>query len=523
MVVMALDHTRDFFAAGGFNPRDVGDPALFLTRWVTHFCAPVFVFLAGTSAFLYGARGRTVREVSCFLFTRGLLLVLLEGTVVRFAWTFSLVPEFLVLQVIWAIGVSMIVLAGLIHLPRWAISAVGIGMMVGHNLLDGIQAAQLRPLGWLWHVLHQPALMHPSSEVAVFALYPLIPWIGVMAAGYALGPVMLLEPARRRRWLAGLGAGVAVAFVLLRATNIHLDPAPWAPHDSIGATALSFVNTEKYPPSTLYLAMTLGPALIALAAFELGAGQARVVLRPVRPSSPLLLHRAPTTPPYAGGGVRRRQPWRGRLVVWRLHQGQSGEQRAGPAWRVLGVDYRGSTALPAVPLVCGRQAPAQHGLVELSLILEADGSELISTNEHVAGKGRASGSGCHMGRSTYERSHRPIVAGPGFPAIAAIGTSLVVHESINSGPSYLHIHRSDDEAWHVLEGSLCFQFADGEVDAPAGTKIFVPAGRAGRAARQPWSAGWSSRQSASAWSSRCAKRTPARFTRSLMIGVAAAT
>ena len=204
MVVMALDHTRDFFSAGGFNPRDVGDPALFLTRWVTHFCAPVFVFLAGTSAFLYGARDRTVREVSRFLFTRGLLLVLLEVTVVRFAWTFSLLPEFLVLQVIWAIGVSMIVLAGLIHLPRWAIGALGIGLMAGHNLLDGIQAAQLGPLGGLWHVLHQPALMHLTSEVAVFALYPLIPWIGVMAAGYALGPVMLLEPAQQRRRRSGL-------------------------------------------------------------------------------------------------------------------------------------------------------------------------------------------------------------------------------------------------------------------------------------------------------------------------------
>ena len=247
MVVMALDHTRDFFSAGGFNPRDVGDPALFLTRWVTHFCAPVFVFLAGTSAFLYGARDRTVREVSRFLFTRGLLLVLLEGTVVRFAWTFSLLPEFLVLQVIWAIGVSMIVLAGLIHLPRWAIGALGIGLMAGHNLLDGIQAAQLGPLGGLWHVLHQPALMHPTPEVAVFALYPLITWIGVMSAGYALGPVMLLEPARRRRRLVGLGAAVTLGFILLRATNVYLDPAPWTPHDSIGATVLSFVNTEKIP------------------------------------------------------------------------------------------------------------------------------------------------------------------------------------------------------------------------------------------------------------------------------------
>jgi uncharacterized membrane protein len=273
MVLMALDHTRDFFAAAGFNPRDVNDPALFLTRWVTHFCAPVFVFLAGTSAFLYGARGRTVREVSWFLFTRGLWLVLLELTIVRFAWTFSVFPDLVLLQVIWAIGVSMIVLSGLIHLPRWAIGAIGIAMIAGHNLLDGIQAAQLGQLGWLWQVLHQPALLHPTPDVAVFALYPLIPWMGVMAAGYVLGPVMLLEPAARRRWLIGLGVGVTLGFILLRTANVYGDPAPWALHDEISATALSFLNTEKYPPSALYLAMTLGPALIALAAFEAAKGK----------------------------------------------------------------------------------------------------------------------------------------------------------------------------------------------------------------------------------------------------------
>ena len=270
MVLMVLDHTRDFFTAGGFNPRDVHDPALFLTRWVTHFCAPVFVFLAGMSAFLYGARGRTVPEVSRYLFTRGLWLVLLEVTVVRFAWTFSLYPDFVLLQVIWAIGVSMVVLAGLIRLPRWAVGAIGIGMIAGHNLLDGIQAEQFGQLGWLWNVLHQPALLQPASDVAVFALYPLIPWIGVMAAGYALGPVMLRGD--RRRWLLGLGVGVSLGFVLLRATNVYGDPAPWAPQDGLVATMLSFVNAEKYPPSALYLAMTLGPALVALAAFESARG-----------------------------------------------------------------------------------------------------------------------------------------------------------------------------------------------------------------------------------------------------------
>lgn len=273
MVLMALDHTRDFFAASGFNPRDVNDPALFLTRWVTHFCAPVFVLLAGTSAFLYGARGNTARQVSRFLFTRGLWLVLLEVTIVRFAWTFSVFPDFVLLQVIWAIGISMIVLSGLIHLPYWVVGTVGIGMIVGHNLLDGIQAEQFGPFSWLWNVVHQPATLHMTSDIAVFALYPLIPWIGVMAAGFALGPVMLLKPAPRRRWLIGLGAVVTLGFVLLRAANVYGDPAPWARHDTISATMLSFLNTEKYPPSALYLAMTLGPTLVALAWFERAKGK----------------------------------------------------------------------------------------------------------------------------------------------------------------------------------------------------------------------------------------------------------
>lgn len=189
MVLMVLDHTRDFFSAGGFNPRDVNDPALFLTRWITHFCAPVFVFLAGSSAFLHGARGRTRVELSRFLLTRGLWLVLLEMTLVRFAWTFSVFPDFMVLQVIWAIGISMIVLSALVHLPRWAIGSIGIGMIVGHNLLDGIEAAQLGQAGWLWIVLHEPALLHPVPGVSLFALYPLVPWGGVMAR-----PAMPLAP-----------------------------------------------------------------------------------------------------------------------------------------------------------------------------------------------------------------------------------------------------------------------------------------------------------------------------------------
>jgi uncharacterized membrane protein len=172
----------------------------------------------------------------------------------------------------------MIVLAGLIHLPRWAIGALGIGMIVAHNLLDGIDPAQLGHLGWLWHILHQPGSLRPTPNVAVLVLYPLIPWIGVMAAGHALGPVMLLEPRSRRRWLVGIGLGVTAGFVLFRTANMYGDPAPWTQHADIRATVLSFLNTEKYPPSMLYLAMTLGPALIALAAFEFAKGRLAQVL-----------------------------------------------------------------------------------------------------------------------------------------------------------------------------------------------------------------------------------------------------
>jgi uncharacterized membrane protein len=278
MVLMALDHTRDFFSGGDFNPRDVHNPALFLTRWVTHFCAPVFVFLAGASAFLYGSRGRTTGEVSRYLLTRGLWLVLLELTLMRFAWTFSVIPDRLVFQVIWVLGAAMIVLSGLVFLPRWAIATFGLTLIVGHNLLDSIKSEQLGAAGWIWNFLHQPALLHPTPKVAIFVLYPLIPWIGVMAAGYALAPIMLLDPLRRRRILLVTGAVVTLGFIVLRAINLYGDPVPWAIQDGVIATVLSFINNEKYPPSLFYLAMTLGPALLALAAFEAAKGKMAGIL-----------------------------------------------------------------------------------------------------------------------------------------------------------------------------------------------------------------------------------------------------
>jgi uncharacterized membrane protein len=272
MVLMALDHTRDFFGASGMNPRDVTDPALFLTRWITHYCAPIFIFLAGLSAYLYGARGRSTGEVSRFLLTRGFWLMLIEFTVVRLGWTFSLDLHFFITQVISAIGASMVVLAGLVWLPRWAIAAVGLVMIAGHNLLDGIRAEDLGSAGWIWNFLHQPALLK-FGDATVFALYPLVPWVGVMAAGYALGPVFRLDAAVRRRWLLGLGAATTAAFVVLRASNVYGDPAAWSVHETWLATGLSFLNSEKYPPSLLYLTMTLGPGLMLLAAFERARGR----------------------------------------------------------------------------------------------------------------------------------------------------------------------------------------------------------------------------------------------------------
>ena len=273
MILMALDHTRDFFGASGANPRDVMEPALFLTRWITHYCAPTFIFLAGISAFLYGARGRTTAELSWFLATRGLFLILLEFTVIRVGWTFNPLGTNFLAQVIWAIGVSMVVLAGLVHLPRMAIALFALALIAGHNLLDGIRPEMLGSASWLWTILHQQGLLRLGHGVSVYVLYPLIPWVGVMAAGYALGPVFQWEAGARRRFLITLGAAVTLGFVLLRASNFYGDPAAWQVQQTGLATVLSFINCEKYPPSLLYLMMTLGPALLLLGAFEGVAGR----------------------------------------------------------------------------------------------------------------------------------------------------------------------------------------------------------------------------------------------------------
>lgn len=284
MVVMMLDHTRDFIhnAARDFDPTDLSrtNIALFFTRWITHFCAPVFVFLAGTSAYLQFARGKSKGELSRFLFTRGLWLIVLEMTVVQFGVTFHPDYRFLGLfQVIWVIGVSMIVLAGLIHLPKIAIAVFVLLMISLHNLTDGIRVTGWRGPGTpvpgagakLWILLHQPFEGFPifsEHSPLLFVIYPLIPWIGVMAAGYIFGVLYTFDAERRRRLLLIIGGSATLLFIILRAIDRYGDPSAWSQQPSFIFTVLSFINTTKYPPSLLFLLMTLGPAILFLALVE---------------------------------------------------------------------------------------------------------------------------------------------------------------------------------------------------------------------------------------------------------------
>jgi len=275
MILMALDHTRDFFTNAHFDPTDLSQTtaALFLTRWVTHFCAPVFTFLAGAGAYLASARGKTRPQLSQFLLTRGLWLIVLEYTVVWFGITCNFDWHFIPASVLWALGWGMIVLAGLVHLPLPVTAAFAVVTIAGHNLFDAVRPDQLGPLGPLWAVLHTRGPLPLTHSVTMFVHYPLVPWIGVMAAGYVFGAVFLLNRPRRRTTMLGLGASLILLFVVLRTTNFYGDPHPWSPRQDALFTVLSFLNCQKYPPSLLYLLMMLGPALLALSVFETGLGR----------------------------------------------------------------------------------------------------------------------------------------------------------------------------------------------------------------------------------------------------------
>jgi uncharacterized membrane protein len=272
---MALDHVRDYFMGTNVNPLDIErtNGLLYATRWITHFCAPVFILLAGMSAYLSSKRC-TKAELSRTLVTRGLWLIALEWTVVTFAWTFNFKYQLgLIMQVIWVIGVSMIVLAALIRLPVWAVGVIGFVICYTHNLLDPVSPSQFGAFAPLWQVLR---VQGPTPFGYVH--YPLIPWVGVMAVGYALGTLYDAPASQRRRILVSLGVTAIATFILLRATNFYGDPKPWTPQADFGRTVMSFMNVTKYPPSLLYLLATLGPALIVLAALESARGRLAAIL-----------------------------------------------------------------------------------------------------------------------------------------------------------------------------------------------------------------------------------------------------
>ncbi len=263
IVLMALDHTRDYFGAALFDPEDLAKttPLWFATRWITHLCASTFVLLAGTSAFLRGTK-HGVPALSRYLLTRGALLLVLEATWISFSWQFGY--DVTILQVLWALGMGMIVLAGLVWLPLPAIAAVAALLIVPHNLLDAVQSSH--PLWLMWH---QRGFWPVAGNYGVYVAYPLMPWLGLIAAGYVLGPVFKWEPARRQRFLVAAGAVLLLAFVVLRSGNFYGDPDPWSPQGrGLLWDVISFIRVHKYPPSLLYLCVTVGIALPLLAWFE---------------------------------------------------------------------------------------------------------------------------------------------------------------------------------------------------------------------------------------------------------------
>lgn len=271
MVLMALDHTRDYFSYLRFQPEDLSKatPFLFATRWVTHFCAPTFFLLAGVGAALAVSGGKSRKEVAWFLLTRGLWLVVLEITVTALGWNFKLGFP-LMLLVIWALGLSMIILSGLIFLPQKVVAAIALVTIAGHNLLDNVGGASMSGDGPLWHLLHRPGLVSPDPLIIVG--YPIIPWFAVMALGFAFGDVFRWEPESRRRFLIRAGLVSIVAFVVLRLLNGYGNPAPWTLQRTLVLTVASFLNALKYPPSLDFLLMTLGPTFISLALLENARG-----------------------------------------------------------------------------------------------------------------------------------------------------------------------------------------------------------------------------------------------------------
>jgi uncharacterized membrane protein len=282
MVLMAIDHVRVFSGVPAGGPT----PGVFFTRWVTHFCAPAFIFLAGTAAFLYGRKVNDRGTLARFLLTRGAWLVLLELTVLRFGWTFNFdYAHYMLAGVIWVIGWCMILMAGLVYLPVAAIGTLGVAMIAGHNLADPFlrqfaQQAGASGFGWLWQILYLggPIALGGEDGTRLAVLYSIVPWIGVMAAGYAFGTVMRMDAARRDRLCVAIGGGAVVAFLVLRGFNLYGDPRPWGDGAGRMPAALQFLATNKYPASLLFLLMTLGPTILLVPVLARARGPVARVL-----------------------------------------------------------------------------------------------------------------------------------------------------------------------------------------------------------------------------------------------------
>jgi uncharacterized membrane protein len=272
IVLMALDHVRNYFHADVFlyDPADITQTngAVFFTRWITHFCAPVFMFLAGTSAFLAGER-KTRKDLCLFLLTRGLWLMLLETVVINFAWSFNPAYPMFRLQVIWALGVAMVFLSVLIYLPVKILFIIGLIILFGHNLLDNIHATGNNFADLLWGELHERKRFSIAGHLVATG-YPVLPWIGIMALGYCFGQLYKkgMTFMLRRKYLLTIGGAAVLLFLLLRGLNEYGDMAPWSTQKTFVLTVCFFLNVTKYPPSLLYTLMTLGPAVMLLAFLE---------------------------------------------------------------------------------------------------------------------------------------------------------------------------------------------------------------------------------------------------------------
>jgi uncharacterized membrane protein len=272
MIIMALDHVRDYFHRDAFlyNPGDLShtNVLLFFTRWITHFCAPVFVFLAGVSAYLYGAK-RSRKELSFFLLTRGIWLVLLEFFIISLFRTFNPSYAYFNLHVIWVIGISMIALSAIIYMSRSFILLTGMLLIAAHNLLDKVHVPGNGLPSLLWSLLHEPGHF-TFGQFSIYVYYPLLPWIGIITIGYYFGYLYTsgYDPEKRRTILLFMGVGAILLFIILRSFNLYGDVSDWSAQKNTVFSLLSFLNVTKYPPSFLYSLMTLGPAFIFLAFLE---------------------------------------------------------------------------------------------------------------------------------------------------------------------------------------------------------------------------------------------------------------